>query len=198
MAKNRDYHNHTNYNDHADRDMSIKNIIKRAEDIGLVEIALTEHVREHSPWIGRFLNDTRKVKSEVNIIPGFEAKVLNDYGELDIKEHLAKRYLIIGSFHTFKPIGKFYKAFLNLTKNTYVDIIGHFGLCNDNVIQLNKEQLDEIIFSIKDNNKVVEINSRYKLPTKKVITKLIKNKVRLCYGSDSHKISEVGVVKWTP
>ena len=41
LDKKRNYHNHTNYNDHADRDMSVKNVIRKAEVYGLSSLMIT-------------------------------------------------------------------------------------------------------------------------------------------------------------
>jgi putative hydrolase len=196
LDKKRNYHNHTNYNDHADHDMSVEKVIRKAEESGLTEIAITEHVRKDSSWVANFLQDIDRVQTEINVIKGFEAKVLNIKGELDISKTLARQFLVIGSFHIFQPVEYFFEALLNLTRNPYVDIIGHLGLCNDMRILLTDKQIDALIFSIKHHNKVVEINSKYKLPFREIIEKFIKSKVMLCYGSDAHRIADIGVIKW--
>ena len=51
MNLREDYHVHTNYNDHSDSDLTVKNVVEEAERKGLEIIALTEHVRESSKWI---------------------------------------------------------------------------------------------------------------------------------------------------
>lgn len=198
FSKEADYHIHTNFINHADNEMSISNIVSEARQKGLKTIAITEHIRKDSTWANKYLEEIANTKSEITIIPGFEAKVLNKKGELDILNKYTKNYLVIGSFHTFSDPNDFYEATLNLTKNPKVDIIGHFGFCNDFIMNLTEEQENTIINSIKKNNKIVEINSKYSLPQKDFVIKLIKAGVNLCYGSDSHSLKEIGVIKWNP
>ena len=59
MDKDQDYHVHCNYNDHSASDLTVKNVIARAEKLGLTVIALTEHVRRTSDWVPRYLDELR-------------------------------------------------------------------------------------------------------------------------------------------
>jgi putative hydrolase len=88
LDKDQDYHIHCNYNDHSAPDLTIKNVIARAEKIGLKVIALTEHVRRTSEWVPRYLDEIRgetalvSSNNKLKVIPGFEAKILKD-GSID-------------------------------------------------------------------------------------------------------------------
>src|SRR5215204_6419156 len=96
MDKDHDYHVHCNYNDHSASDLTVKNVIARAEKIGLKVIALTEHVRRTSDWVPRYLDEIRAETAaaargnKLKVIPGFEAKILRD-GSIDCCEEY--RYL---------------------------------------------------------------------------------------------------------
>ncbi|WP_415282135.1 PHP domain-containing protein [Candidatus Nitrososphaera sp. FF02] len=59
-----DYHVHCNYNDHSAPDMTVQNIVSRAEAMGLRAIAFTEHVRRTSDWISKYLDEIKAVRSE--------------------------------------------------------------------------------------------------------------------------------------
>jgi histidinol phosphatase-like PHP family hydrolase len=63
MNLKEDYHVHTNYNDHSDSNLTVKNVVEEAERKGLEIIALTEHVRELSIWI----NALKKVIENKNV-----------------------------------------------------------------------------------------------------------------------------------
>jgi putative hydrolase len=81
LDKDQDYHVHCNYNDHSASDLTVKNIIARAEDMGLKVIALTEHVRRTSDWVPRYLDEittetATKSSNKLKVISGFEAKIL--------------------------------------------------------------------------------------------------------------------------
>jgi putative hydrolase len=95
LDKHQDYHVHCSYNDHSASDLTIKNVIARAEKIGLKVIALTEHVRRTSDWVPRYLDELRAEttvarSNKLEVIPGFEAKILRD-GSIDCCEEY--RYL---------------------------------------------------------------------------------------------------------
>ncbi len=105
MEKDHDYHIHCNYNDHSASDLTIKNVISRAEKIGLEVIALTEHVRRTSDWVPRYLDEMRQEiaaaasNNKLKVITGFEAKILKD-GSIDCCEEYSRDYFIVASFHT--------------------------------------------------------------------------------------------------
>ena len=44
MNLKEDYHIHTNYNNHSASNLTVKNVVQKAERKGLEIIALTEHV----------------------------------------------------------------------------------------------------------------------------------------------------------
>ena len=54
-----DYHIHCNYNDHSSSDLSVNNIIKKAENLDLQTIAITEHVRNNSDWTEKYLQEIK-------------------------------------------------------------------------------------------------------------------------------------------
>src|SRR5262245_306389 len=94
-----DYHVHTNFNDHSPSNLSVRNVIKAADQIGLDTIALTEHVRKSSKWIPDYLDAIDKAKANkprVKIITGFEAKILEN-GTIDFPEEYSN-YFVIASF----------------------------------------------------------------------------------------------------
>ena len=85
---------HCNYNDHSSPDLTIQNVLIRAEEIGLQTLAFTEHVRRTSDWIPRYLREIESYKnnnnSSLRIIPGFEAKILLD-GSINCPEQYSKK-----------------------------------------------------------------------------------------------------------
>jgi putative hydrolase len=104
LNKDQDYHVHCNYNDHSASDMTIKNVISRAEEIRLTTIALTEHVRRTSDWVPRYVEEViaetaAASSSKLEVILGFEAKILKD-GCIDCCEEYSRDHSIIASFHT--------------------------------------------------------------------------------------------------
>ena len=60
----KDYHVHSNYNDHSPQELSIENVTIRAEKINLNTLAFAEHVRRTSDWIPRYLEEIDRMVSQ--------------------------------------------------------------------------------------------------------------------------------------
>ena len=187
-----DYHIHTNYNDHSTSDLTIENVIKQAELKQLELIALTEHIRRTSDWVYSYINEISKFKenTEVKVIIGFEAKILQD-GKIDCREDISRDYFIIASFHT-----KYYdkivwtNALKKVIENKYVNVIGHLG--PESSFDLNNQEIEEIAKLINKHDKIIELNAKYKLPLENWIKIFVKNGVKFHLGSDAHSLDQIG------
>jgi putative hydrolase len=196
LDKNQDYHVHCNYNDHSASDLTVKNIIARAEKIGLRVIALTEHVRRTSDWIPRYLAEIRAETAAVassnklQLIPGFEAKILRD-GSIDCCEEYSKDHFIVASFHTiFGDKRIWIEALKSTIQNPDVDVIGH--LAPEPTFDLNDEELSELASLIFSNHKIIELNAKYHRPPPRWLLKFKEHQVRFHLGSDAHSLEEIG------
>ena len=195
MDKAQDYHVHCNYNDHSASDLTVKNIIARAENIGLKVVALTEHVRRTSDWIPRYLGEitteTAAVSSnKLKVIPGFEAKILRD-GSIDCCEEYSKDHFIVASFHSiFGDKRTWIEALKSAIQNPDVDVIGH--LAPEPTFDLNDEELSELASLIFSNHKIIELNAKYHRPPQKWLLKFKEQNVRFHLGSDAHSLQEIG------
>lgn len=189
-----DYHIHCNYNDHSATNLSIENIIKKAKDLQLQTIAFTEHVRSTSDWTEKYLQEIdyfTHTTTNINIFKGFEAKILPD-GSIDCPDaYLNANYFLIASFHTkYQDKLKWYNALLKAIRNENVNVIGH--LAPDPEISLTPQEIKSLGEEISSNNKIVEINAKYKRPPLEFI-KIFKDlKVQFHLGSDAHSLEEVG------
>lgn len=192
MNLKEDYHVHTNYNDHSDSNLTVKNVVIEAERKGIEIIALTEHVRESSEWIHNYLNDIAncKKKTKVKVIPGFEAKILSD-GNIDCREDIARDYFIIASFHTkYYDKAIWINALKKVIENKYVNVIGH--LAPESSFQINTEEIEEFAKLLSKHDKIVEVNAKYKRPPENWVKIFIKRGVRFHLGSDAHSLREIG------
>ena len=192
MNLKEDYHVHTNYNDHSDSNLTVKNVVKEAERKGLQIIALTEHVRESSQWIHIYLNEISnyKKKTNVKVIPGFEARILSD-GNIDCREEIARDYFIIASFHTnYYQKVIWINALKKVIKNKYVNVIGH--LAPESSFQINTEEIEEFAKLLRKHDKIVEINAKYKRPPENWVKIFIKKGVKFHLGSDAHSLDAIG------
>jgi len=192
LNQKEDNHIHCNYNDHSSKDLTVDNIIKRAKDLQLQKIAFTEHVRASSDWTEKYLEELKTYENTtpIKILKGFEAKILPD-GNVDCPlDYLNKDYFIIASFHTkYQDKEKWYKALIKTIRNENVNVIGH--LAPDIGISLEKKEIDCLGEEINSNNKIVEINAKYKRPPLEFIKSFKEQGIRFHLGSDAHSLSEI-------
>ncbi len=192
MNLKEDYHIHTNYNDHSASNLTVKNVVMEAERKGLEIIAITEHVRETSKWIPSYLIDISNYipKTNVKVIPGFEAKILSD-GNIDCREEISRDYFIIASFHTkYHDKAIWINALTKAIENKYVNVIGH--LSPESSFQINSKEIEEFAELLIKHGKIVEINAKYQMPPESWIKIFIKRGVKFHLGSDAHSLNEIG------
>ena len=192
MNLNEDYHIHTNYNDHSASNLTVKNVVMEAERKGLETIALTEHVRETSKWIPSYLMDISNYiqKTNVKVIPGFEAKILPN-GNIDCREEIARDYFIVASFHTkYHDKAIWINALTKAIENKYVNVIGH--LSPESSFQIDSKEIDEFAELLIKHGKTVELNAKYQKPPESWIKIFMKRGVKFHLGSDAHTLNEIG------
>jgi putative hydrolase len=187
-----DYHVHSSYNDHSSSDLTVKNALETAEKLGLRTVAFTEHVRRSSTWVPKYIQEIRSYsqRSKVNVITGFEAKILPD-GSIDCLEDYSRTYMVIASFHTPYPDKKIWmKVLAKAIENPDVNIIGH--LAPEATFTLDKYEIDSLASKIVEKEKIVEINAKYHRPPRDWILIFKERGVNFQLGSDAHSLSEIG------
>lgn len=188
----KDYHVHSNYNDHSPQELSIEKVTRYAEKIDLSTLAFTEHVRKTSDWIPRYLEEIDKIVSsgtKTTIISGFEAKILKD-GTVDFPTEYEGHFLI-ASFHTrYNNKEDWLSALKSVIALPYVNVIGH--LAPEESFDLTDDELVELSQLLKLNYKIVEINAKYRRPPMEWLRIFKDNKVNFHLGSDAHNLTEVG------
>ena len=188
----KDYHVHSNYNDHSPQELSIEKVTRYAEKIDLSTLAFTEHVRKTSDWIPRYLEEIDKIVSsgtKTTIISGFEAKILKD-GTVDFPTEYEGHFLI-ASFHTrYNNKEDWLSALRSVIALPYVNVIGH--LAPEESFDLTDDELVELSQLLKLNYKIVEINAKYRRPPMEWLRVFKDNKVNFHLGSDAHNLTEVG------
>jgi histidinol phosphatase-like PHP family hydrolase len=187
-----DYHVHSNYNDHSARDLTIANVVKRAESLNLATVAFTEHVRISSNWIEQYLQEIVTIRqiTSINLVPGFEAKILVD-GSIDCPDYYAKNHFLVASFHTnYTKKNVWLSALQRAIENPCVNVIGH--IAPEPTFQIEKHEVEELAALMARHNKIVEINAKYHRPPVSWINILINEGVKMHLGSDAHRLDEVG------
>jgi histidinol phosphatase-like PHP family hydrolase len=187
-----DYHVHSSYNDHSSPDLTVKNALEKAAQIGMKTLAFTEHVRRSSSWVPAYIEEINELSqnSKIKIITGFEAKILYD-GSIDCLEKYSKRYMIIASFHTVYTDKRIWtNALTKAIENPQVDIIGH--LAPEEAFSIDAQEIEFFASKIAENEKIVEINAKYHRPPVNWILVFKDRGVKFQLGSDAHSVSEIG------
>ncbi|MGN6559647.1 MAG: hypothetical protein ACTHJ2_03895, partial [Candidatus Nitrosocosmicus sp.] len=165
----------------------------KANDLKLQKIAFTEHVRSTSDWTEKYLEELKQFEksTDIKILKGFEAKILPD-GNVDcLSEYLNKNYFIIASFHTkYYEKEKWLNALIKAIRNENVNVIGH--LAPEPEFSLDSKELSILSEEIYSNDKIIELNAKYKRPPMEFI-KVFKDKgVKFHLGSDAHSLNQIG------
>ncbi len=198
-----DTHCHTIASTHAYS--TVIEMAASAKEIGLKALAITDHATAmpDAPHIWHFHNIKHCVPKQlngVNMLCGAEVNVTDYDGNLDFPEKELKPLdWIVASMHihVIKPstAANITNAYINLSKNPYVDVIGH---CASPRFVFDYERVLKVF---KEYNKLVEINESSiinKSGTKENYVEIIrlckKHEVPIIVNSDAHICMQVGVV----
>lgn len=203
-----DLHVHTLLSDGQN---TIKEYIKRAQRLGLKQIAFSDHMRKESTWFNAFLKEFEQARGEsgnLEIFKSAEAK-LTPNDDLDIgKEVLNKIDFVIGVIHSYPKRGGYFKfdelnkekalnidieASVRLIECKDVDVVGHLGgVYHKYFGPYPSSKYKELIKIIKEKNKILEINPRYISDMKKFLDICFDINPHITIGSDAHSINELG------
>ncbi len=203
-----DKHIHSTWTDgHA----TISDIVREAERIGLRQVAIVDHIRFNSKYFNDYCRDIEEInrKSSIEVLIGFETKVKNFQGDIDVPRQAIDRAQIrIASVHRFPVAGglrsprEFKKTIcqkmelelsLAALKQPAFNILGHPGGMS---LMAHKDFpldfFEKIVIGCIDNNVAFEVNSSYHLPVFQKLKKLLKEyNVLVSFGSDTHKLEDM-------
>lgn len=200
-----DMHTHTIASTHAYS--TILENCQWAEKYGLKGIAMTDHAMKmaDAPHIWHFENLCvlpRKI-SNVTVLKGIEADIMNDDGELDVSENLMNGLeWIVASMHSYcympTTVEGHTNAYLKICRIPQIDVIGH---CTTSTFPFDYEKG---VKAFKEYGKIVEINESsmvcHRSPKENVVelVKLCKKyEVPVVIDSDSHYCEKIGQVSNT-
>lgn len=162
----KDYHVHTNQTDGKLTPEQVLDLSKKHN----VEIAITEHI-SRNPTYNWFEFRDRIKELDSGVLVGVEAKVINSFGTLDVSDDILNEAdLVLGSVHSIGTVEWLLKS--------RCDIIAHPQITQANV------------HLFKNSPKVLEINSKYRLPFD-ILDKIIEEN-RFSFGSDTHAEEDFG------
>jgi histidinol phosphatase-like PHP family hydrolase len=204
-----DMHMHSTW---TDGQGSIEENISQAKILGLKRISATDHIRSDSTYFDDYAKEIRSLREKLNfeIYIGFEAKVNNFQGHLDVSDKdLKNSEVSICSVHRF-PIGTKLipaKAFNESTAQEIelelslaainkggFSVMGHPGGMSIRAHNIfKKEYFEEIIIACKKNNIAFDFNASYHQECKNELKELFKiHDPLISIGSDAHRIEFIG------
>ena len=208
---NVDFHLHSTWTDGTE---SVAEIVETAKNHNLNSIAITDHIRKESTYFEEYEEEINFLnsQSEINVYKGFEAKVSNFSGDIDVEERIVKKAdIAIVSVHRFPLGNKLYNASefkkkiaqeielelsLAALENGGFNVLGHpGGMSLTYFKEFPSEFYEQIIISCVKNNIAFDFNGRYHIKQKDVLYPLLKKyNPHVSLGTDSHSVSKMG--KW--
>lgn len=222
MKLTADYHIHSTYSKNNHGKSTIEEIVKTSVELGLKEIAITDHGPSHFLYgikknkIVEAKNkvvEMREKYPQIKILFGVEANILNLNGDIDLNDDLLKACDIIlcgyhlgvlfSSFNDFwnfygmNFIGKFNKNIKEkqIEKNTKA-IVGALNKYKINILTHPGDKIpvniDKIARAAEKNDTILEISNHHKHLNSEEIKISAKYNVRFVINSDSHIKDSIG------
>ncbi len=211
---NRDFQVHTNW---TDGEGTISEVLERARQVRLAEIAFTEHARASSDYYIDFFLEIEEHAGgvpQLSVYRGFEVKVIDETGALDMSDEMGDTAdLILGSVHTFRhsdgrsgQASNFaeeeawaleFDLARGIIEGGGADILSHAGgMCLRTFGRFPEDYLDRLIEVAADRNVVFEINISYHATILDQLKRsLVRHDPLVSIGSDAHRLEEIGTCR---
>lgn len=213
-----DYHTHTTA---SDGKSSMKDNIRRAVEIGLKEIAITEHS------FGTFLYhltypkfDFEKVsqelknrENEIKVLVGVEGNLLNPSGDVDVPKdviphcdilqlgfhrflqpkHLKNnwRFVLVNGFATRKKR----ETLIEVNTKAYLSAMDRYPI--DVLVHLNERALvdvERVCKKAAEKDIYIELNEKHISALEEDIDAVVASGVKFIIGTDAHETAKIGKI----
>jgi putative hydrolase len=204
-----DFHLHSTWTDGKN---TIQEIVNIAHKNHLNSIAITDHIRKESTYFDDYEKEIQFInsQSDIDVHVGFEAKVADFFGNIDVKREVSERAdIAIVSVHRYPLGNRLYKAsdfkkeiaqeielelsLAALNKGGF-NVFGHAGGMSDTHFkEFPVDFYEKIIRCCLKNEIAFDLSGRYHLKRLDVLCPLL-NKYNpfISIGSDSHNIKPIG------
>jgi putative hydrolase len=205
-----DFHMHSTW---TDGEAGIQEIIEKAKSVGLNKIAITDHIRNGSTYFDNYYSEIKElsIKNDFQVLAGFEAKVNNFSGEIDVSsDNLKKADISICSVHRF-PIGRKLIAATEFSseisqrielelslaaiKKGGFNVLGHPGGMSIKAHgDFKNEYFEEIVSACASNLIAFDFNGTYHAKHVNCLIDLFKKyNPLISIGSDAHILENIGI-----
>lgn len=225
MAYLGDYHTHTTYSKrrfvpYLHGKNTVEENVERAAELGLKEIAITDHGFGHRVYATNINNvmlinaqkPALEEKYKINLLTGVEANIISKEGDIDIDpEQLKNLDILVCGFHTMaKPktikdgFSMFFCNFFaklfgrrkaNIEKNTtaYIKMLNKYPV--DIISHINhgiaKVDVLKVATEAVKTNTYIEFNGKRINFTKDEVEAMVKMGVKFVVDSDAHSIERI-------
>lgn len=215
-----DYHMHTKYS--GDSKSEPEAIVKRAIELGLEEIAITDHGPAHSGY-GIKKSDFYKLCDEIEmlrekypmikILIGLEANLLDEKGLIDVDEtmrgkidwlnagyHFGSRFAKDWKIHAINFFSKYSKKIYERAKEINTKMMVE-AMKNNKITMLTHPgakgpiDIDRVAKTASETGTFLEINASHGHLTTEAIEAAMKYPVTFVVNSDAHRIERIGEVE---
>jgi putative hydrolase len=206
---NRDMHLHTSYTDGRP---TVTEVIRRAEEIGLEEIAFTEHMRSDSDWFHAFADDVRAAAAgtAVRVLVGAEVRITDFDGSLDITPELRRECdVVLASVHRFPGPDGAPLDFARVPRDTFAetefrlalgflrrggaDVLAHpGGMSQRRIGGFPDEMYRTLVRASVAAGVAIEISVAYLRDVGAFLALLRDDDPLVSIGSDAHTLDELG------
>lgn len=219
MVIRADYHMHTKFS--GDSKNELEAIVKKAIELGLEEIAITDHGPAHNGY-GIKKSDYPIIRGEIDrlnlkyprikILLGLEANLLGTDGDIDIDEEMLEMIdWINAGYHFGSNLKKdmkihFYNVMSKLSKHYHMKAKALNTQSMVNAMKKNKINvlthpgakgpidIDAIAKTASETGTLLEINNQHGHLSVEEIKIAMKYPVKFVLCSDAHEINEIGDV----
>jgi len=222
MKLTADYHIHSTYSRHNHGKSTIEEIVQKAVELGLEEIAITDHGTKHYLFgiqmskiseAKNIVTDMRQKYPQLKILYGVEANILDYNGKTDINEEILKHCdIVLCGFH----LGALFSTFGDFWKFIVLNFIGRYNKkLNEKMTRKNTEafinamnkykinilthpgdkiplDIDKIAAAAEKTGTILEINNSHGHLNSEEIKTASKYNVKFVINSDSHIKDKVG------
>lgn len=222
MKLNADYHIHSIYSKNNHGKSTIEEIVKKSVELGLKEIAITDHGPSHFLFgikknkiidAKNEVIEMRKKFPQIKILFGIEANILNSEGDIDLNDDLLNCCdIILCGYHS----GVLFSSFKDLWNFSVMNFIGKFiknikykqteknteavvNAINKNGINILTHpgdkipvNIDKVAYAAEKNNTILEISNHHKHLNREEIKIAEKYDVKFAINSDSHIKDSIG------
>lgn len=209
-----DWHTHTSQ---TDGKASASAMVGAAQQAGVTELHITDHVRESTTWLPEYVAELRALRQSgpIDIVIGIEAKMLDVRGKIDVPTDLTGIEQVIISDHQFPTrngpvtpdeMERRIIAGEVMASDAVADLVlatsrAVFGY--DNVIvghlfsvlpkagisfdEVTSDMLDTLAASVREAGAMIEVNEKWATPSLEFVEALCARGVDLVPSSDAHE-----------